>query len=60
MAELVTLSEVAALYGFHVDSVRKMAQRGRLPGAFKAGAAWRVNLDKLRKEWSADGKAAHA
>lgn len=60
MAELVSLSEVAALYGFHVDTVRKMAQRNQLPGAFKAANRWRVNLDKLRKEWSAHGPNSQA
>lgn len=40
---------VAAEYvGISFTNAKKLAQRGKFPGAFKIGRLWRVNPDRLR------------
>ncbi len=49
--EIMGLKDVAKRYALHPESVRRMARRGQLPGAFKVGNRWRVNPDKLKERW---------
>ena len=46
---VVDLPYVARLLGRSVESLKKSAQKGVLPGAFKVGRDWRVDRDRLRQ-----------
>ena len=50
--EYVDLRYVAKHFGYKSHhSLRRLAQRGELPGAVKAGNRWRVHLETLEKAW---------
>jgi hypothetical protein len=54
--EYVDIKTVARIYGYtDWRSVRNRAQRGELPGAFKAPpqphGRWLVDIKELRKAW---------
>jgi len=42
------LPYASRLLGQSVESLKKKAQRGELPGAFKCGSQWRVGKDTLK------------
>lgn len=42
------LPYASRLLGQSVESLKKKAQRGELPGAFKCGGQWRVGKDTFR------------
>ena len=46
---VIDLPFVSRLLGRSVDNLKKCAQSGRLPGAFKFGNQWRVAKDALRQ-----------
>lgn len=43
----LTIRELAEVAGLHVETVRRLARLGRIPGAYRIGEQWRVN----RKTW---------
>jgi|GEM_PF-4782397 len=51
LPDIVDLEFVARRYGLNRAAVRRLAQRGKLPGAFKAAGVWRVRLDALKSQW---------
>ena len=50
-ADSVSLDKIAKLYDFHPETIRRMARRGQLPGAFKANGRWRCRLEAIKKKW---------
>ena len=46
---IIDLPFASRLLGRSVESLKKRAQVGNLPGAFKDGGHWRVSKDLLRK-----------
>jgi hypothetical protein len=50
-SEYLSLREAAKIFGYKWQSLRKLAQRGQLPGATKAGHRWRVHLPTINKAW---------
>lgn len=44
MSEWLTPAEFAARLRVHPDTVRRQCILGRLPGASKVGAAWRIDF----------------
>lgn len=59
--EIVDLKTVAKLYGYaNYRSVRRLALRGEVPGAFQIPknskkGHWKVDLKILRKAWNGNG-----
>jgi hypothetical protein len=50
-AASVTLAEVAEKIGIHIDTLRKKAKSGLLPGAFKIGSGgWRAPHSRTPKK----------
>jgi len=46
---IIDLPFAARLLGCTVETLKKRAQRGELPGAFKNGAQWRILKDTFRQ-----------
>ncbi|BCM88689.1 hypothetical protein IAD21_00531 [Abditibacteriota bacterium] len=42
-AQTLTISEVAHLLRVNVETVRRLAEKGEIAGAFKVGGSWRFN-----------------
>jgi excisionase family DNA binding protein len=53
LPETQTLAEVADVLRVSEDTVRRLAEAGDIPGAFKVGQQWRFNRDKLRQMMNA-------
>jgi hypothetical protein len=49
---IANIEQVAVIFHYTPHSLRRMARQGTLPGAFKAGKQWRVDMDMLQKAWS--------
>jgi len=52
-ASFYTSSEIASLFGFDEQTVRRQLKRGVYPGAFKVGREWRIPraaVDQLRQQ----------
>lgn len=43
----LSFRELSKITGFHVESLRKLARLGTLPGAYKLGGAWRFRREAL-------------
>jgi excisionase family DNA binding protein len=48
-AEIITMSELAAYLNCHEATIRRLLQKGEIPG-FKLGSDWRFNLRSI-EEW---------
>ena len=48
---MLSLKDVARLYGLHYQTVWRYAHVGRLPGARRVGGRWRVMESKLKEKW---------
>ena len=51
MADLA-LKELAVVIGVHRETLRRLAQAGKLPGIYRCGKKWRISreaADKLRQ-----------
>ena len=51
MADM-TMQELAGLTGYHPETLRLLARRGKLPGVYRVGRKWliaRQNVAKLRR-----------
>lgn len=46
---IITIDEAASSLGLHVQSVYRLAQRGKLPGARKFGGRWLINRSVFEK-----------
>ena len=62
MAEAPDLSmkEFAELTGRNVNTVRKLAREGKLPGAYRLGGSWKITrlaADRLRGLAPLEGQA---
>jgi excisionase family DNA binding protein len=56
-ADSVSLAEVAERTGIHIDTLRKKAKRGLIPGGFQiGGGAWRFKRKKFEEWWSGLGE----
>lgn len=49
--EYVSLQYVATRWNLSLDNVRRLAQRGKLPGATKPAGRWRIHLPTLESAW---------
>jgi excisionase family DNA binding protein len=47
---ILSVEEAAALLGFHPESVRRLARRGRIPAVKFGARAWAFDSEELR-EW---------
>lgn len=47
---ILTTREVAGLLGVNEHTVGRMAQRGEIPGAFRAGRLWRFPTVRVYRE----------
>jgi excisionase family DNA binding protein len=47
--EIITMSELAAYLNCHEATIRRLLQKGDIPG-FKLGSDWRFNLRSI-EEW---------
>ena len=57
MPDYLTVEETADILGYHIESVRRMARRGKLQADKKAGV-WLVHREALEKYQEAiEGKA---
>ena len=45
---VLTITEIAVRWRVHPETVRRMTVRGDFPGAFRAGAQWRVPLEDVQ------------
>ena len=48
----LTLGALARITGRHVETLRRLARTGRLPGAYKLGGRWAISpeaADRLRR-----------
>ena len=41
----LTLTALAEQTGVHVETLRRLARSGRLPGAYQIGSRWRISTD---------------
>jgi len=46
---IIDLPFASRLLGVTVECLKKRAQRGTLPGAFRCGGVWRVDKNRLKK-----------
>ncbi len=45
MTQDFTLRQLAAITGRHVETLRRLARAGKLPGAYRLGDRWLVNRE---------------
>lgn len=48
MSEVLTPAEFAARYRVPERTVRDLCKSGRLPGAYRVGLRWRIDLSEFR------------
>jgi hypothetical protein len=57
-ADSVSLAEVSERTGIRLDTLRKKAKTGLVPGAFQIGSgAWRFKRKPLEEWWQSLGEA---
>ena len=47
MSEDLTLHEIARLTRKHIETIRRLARMGELPGAYKVGGRWLFRREAL-------------
>lgn len=48
--DIALIQWAAERLGIGVSTAYRLAEAGRLPGAFKAGAQWRISVPRFRTE----------
>ena len=49
MAKDLSLKELAAIVGRHVETLRKLARVNQLPGVYKVGGRWQITLEAMNR-----------
>jgi len=48
-SKIVSIREAAKFLQVHRVTLYRMLRRGRIPGAFKVGRVWRLDLEKIER-----------
>jgi len=51
----MTIGQIAKVTGYAPESLRALAKKGKLPGAYKLGGRWLVNREEFERHRNGNG-----